>query len=648
MQTPLPVPYVFPVINIIGGPPGPDRNGGTWRPVKWWMFFQERVPAYLCSVMHGLDYRVQGAAWQEWISKPFDEWLETWMTRTEYPGDPNRHDTGYPFRSWMRHWPAFQRQPQPYRPLAFVDSGGYSLMNKAKFKQAHDWYGVDTSAVDILALQLRMGAGMVASLDYPLPRGLSQRASRDRQESSLDNAAELMRIAPWGGPFPYLAVHGTTRDEARSYVESLLRRIDRSRPFGLAIGSLVPRSGDPRTVVEIVQGVADGLSSFNCRVPIHAFGITSHLMGFLTHLGVTSFDSTAYETTAENGGWMDSDLRPVHVRDLTEDHLSGCSCTYCSGILALGILPRIQQILKRDGQRPTGNDRYYHELLPGEYCTQSDLYALLAMHNWQQIQRERRRIEGALHDDRLPQYLAELSRDHTGDRGRGLTDALAWLAEARMDSRLRTAMRDVLGRIVTPVERVLSPVVERSQRTPDEFRVPDEYRPPAGRDVLLLIACSKEKPYRTSAHQQQVLSRLQSAFPQSYTRIHKVTVSGLYGPVPAEFEDKHEVVDYDYLLEAGADEQATVVADRLTDYLARYGARYTAVIAYIYFPAYRAVVERSLRGMDSGRVTPAKVRRGRHEEEYLADLVCTMAGALGVEPATQLSFNFEEAQHVAH
>lgn len=633
-------PVIYPVINIIGGPPGPSRNGGTWRPVKWWMFLHERVPAYLCSVMHGLDYRVQGAAWEEWISRPFGDWLEEWTGQTEYSVDPARHDTGYPFRSWMRHWPTFQQPPAVYRPLAFVDSGGFSLMNKAAFQKAHDWYGISTGPDDILKLQQRIGADMVASLDYPLPPGLTPSEIRHRQERSIANAVRLMELVEPDGPLAFLAVHGTSRDEARRHTDQVLSRVDTSRRFGLAIGSLVPRADNPRTVVEIVQGVVEAVSEYGIRPPIHAFGVTNHLMASLAHLGVTSFDSTTYVDVAQRAGWLDAQLRPVHVRDVSERDMAACNCDYCAGIIAMGILPRMQYILSREGEKADGVAQYYHELLPGEYCTRSDMYGLLAMHNWRQIQRERQRVEEAQIADQLPMYIAQLAREHSGQRGNRLTDALAWLADAREDQRLNDAMRHTMGRIVAPVTRVVRQVVERPKFSPDAFSVPANYRPPHGRDILLILACSKGKPYRASSHQRQVLTRIEAAYPDGFQRIHRVTLSGLYGPVPEEFEDLPQVVDYDYQLQPGETEQAALVAERLREYLQRHGAHYGAVVSYIYYPAYRAALEMAIGKTE--RICPAvPVRRGK-PAHYLGELIDCLAPAMGVGPINgpQLRFAF--------
>src|SRR5262249_16656275 len=53
-------------------------------------------------------------------------------------------------------------------------------------------------------------------------------------------------------------------------------------------------------------------------------------------------------------------------------------------------------------------------------------------------------------------------------------------------------------------------------------------------DVLLLLPCSKDKPYKSARSHQAI----RGAVPDP--RVHVVTISGLYGPVPEEWEERQE------------------------------------------------------------------------------------------------------------
>ena len=77
-----------------------------------------------------------------------------------------------------------------------------------------------------------------------------------------------------------------------------------------------------------------------------------------------------------------------------------------------------------------------------------------------------------------------------------------------------------------------------------------DHHPSSDKDILLFIPCSKEKPYSDSRTHQAVFDHLTSI----RDNIHKVTVSGLYGPVPEGFEQAKPVMEYNYVL-ARQDEQ---------------------------------------------------------------------------------------------
>ena len=84
--------------------------------------------------------------------------------------------------------------------------------------------------------------------------------------------------------------------------------------------------------------------------------------------------------------------------------------------------------------------------------------------------------------------------------------------------------------------------------------------------------------------------KLQAAFPEKHQRIHKVTLSGLYGPVPEEFEEEEQLVRYDFQLAPQNTAQIQLCATRLIDYLQKYGERYVFAVGYATSRAYREVL----------------------------------------------------------
>jgi archaeosine synthase alpha-subunit len=101
----------------------------------------------------------------------------------------------------------------------------------------------------------------------------------------------------------------------------------------------------------------------------------------------------------------------------------------------------------------------------------------------------------------------------------------------------------------TPVveTRLRSYVLAESQRRPEvtrfRHRLLARYRPPASKRVLLLVPCSRTKPYRKSHSHRRFAYALENL--ASRERVHWVSVSSPVGLVPRELEDVFPARHYD-------------------------------------------------------------------------------------------------------
>jgi len=127
-----------------------------------------------------------------------------------------------------------------------------------------------------------------------------------------------------------------------------------------------------------------------------------------------------------------------------------------------------------------------------------------------------------------------------------------------------------------------------------------EYEPPDGKDVLLLIPCSQKKPYSESRTHSILFDKLGART----DRIHKVTVSGMYGPVPKQFETEQPVLEYEYVLAKEDTEQIEFVTDRVVRYLEAYGDQFDHVFGYVTSKTYRRVIEQAFSEYGRGKVLP--------------------------------------------
>jgi archaeosine synthase alpha-subunit len=131
------------------------------------------------------------------------------------------------------------------------------------------------------------------------------------------------------------------------------------------------------------------------------------------------------------------------------------------------------------------------------------------------------------------------------------------LVEARLPSEpalaemLRYADRELGGLLDerTPVTRGESHtyVVLEAHRRPEmerfRRRVLERYRPPPSKTVLLVVPCSRTKPYRLSRSHRRI-GRALDGLP-SLARLHVVSVSSPIGVVPRELEDVPPARHYD-------------------------------------------------------------------------------------------------------
>lgn len=143
-------------------------------------------------------------------------------------------------------------------------------------------------------------------------------------------------------------------------------------------------------------------------------------------------------------------------------------------------------------------------------------------------------------------------------------------------------------------------VIEKNNYTPFSFIIPNNYTVPNNSKILLIIPCSKEKPYKNSYTHNLIQNTL-----AHINGIHKVTLSGLYGPVPIEFEDKYEAVtSYDYLLTKDSFRQIALVAGRLALFLDKHKKKFKTLAGYATVEPYRSIIEAAFLNCQVGKIFP--------------------------------------------
>ena len=634
LQTPhgaVETPAFFPVVNFIGGPN--EQSGGIWSRLRNHLFDEPEFQGAMFQAMSFLDFNLSPESLEYWRSEPLHD-----------------HFTG--------HDPVKENHDQPAdftKPL-FVDSGGFKLLNSDTFGDKpedggddNDW-SIYTNPESILNLQLDYGADIIATLDYPIPPNLNDEETTQRMEDSIESAIRCLELLEdeEDPPAVYVAIHGHDYETINWYVGTFLDRTEHlDKSFeGFAIGSLVPLRTNVETLVDIVQGAKDAIPEDRVDdLGLHLFGISGKFTALLALLGADSFDSSTYmraaqfkkfinrelgvtdHATVRNPNASDHDLSDFGIdiqqsseprwgadwSKFTADKLPnnwGCQCPACMKLRDIGFDQMQATLYNSDSYDQSG------------FYMKSDFYALMGYHNFHVYQNEmnyvRRLIEQG--DGKLLEYVAKMARNDVGNVRRGLKRATV------RDTDLAKQLKELgYNRLVVDRDdgeqkrlKVDTPVESQEislEHTPEDFNVLDHHDyAPDGEDVLLLLPCSQTKPYSNS-RTHRVVSEATS---QWHDQIHKVSVSGMYGPVPQEFENLSQIKSYEYVLTNVESDRQQLVVDRLVAYLEKYGDSFDIIVGYATSKTYRTVISRALEAYGTGVVIPREPRMRSLTEHFRA------------------------------
>lgn len=587
-------PALFPVLNLIGGTT--PESGGIWRYTVHHLVESESLQAGLFQAMSFLDYGVTPTT------------LATWREKT-----------------LREHYRESKEEPAFPKPL-FVDSGGFKLMNSTTFGQPpeaggkeNEW-GIYTNPESILDLQLDYGADIIATLDYPIPPNLNEAEATDRMERSIDSAVECLELLQDRGMTDevsvYVAIHGHTYEDINWYVGQFLERAKAYEDAfeGFAIGSLVPLSNKVDVLVDIVQGAKDAIPEAKQEdIALHVFGISGRLCPLLALLGVDSFDSANYLRAARNKRLIHPETwKRVSIEDIDWGEWP-CQCAACSSInfedMKYALLDSditYQRIEGEDG------DRF-----------KSEFYAEIAHHNFELYGQQMDAVRTAIEQDRLLEHVVDFARGKDiVEKGLKRMQLHNPQLREQLESDGHNAL--VAGPETDTFQSQLSAFfdsvddISRKKRTislehgPSDFDVLQTDHQPPDKPVLLILPCSQEKPYSASRTQQAVLRRL-TAYED---RFYKLTMSGLYGPVPVEYEEIDPVMEYEYVLTTEDTEQVDLVANRLYRYLDRYGDGFDHILAYTTSKAYRTAIETAFARYGRGDIYPSDPRALQLTEHF--------------------------------
>jgi archaeosine synthase alpha-subunit len=263
-----------------------------------------------------------------------------------------------------------------------------------------------------------------------------------------------------------------------------------------------------------------------------------HRIPFLVYLGVDLLDTTEGALRAARGDYLDATLGTTSRESALAEH--ACDCPACKldppGPLAGHTVVAYRRALAE--ARAAARDGRLRELVEARLVAEPALAEML---------RYTDRELGPLLEERTP-VTSDASRTYVH-------------AEAQRRPEIARFRRHLLAR----------------------------YRPPPSKSVLLLVPCSKTKPYRQSRSHRRFYRALEGV--RALERVHFVSVSSPLGLVPRELEDVYPARHYDIPVTGdwSEPERTTVVAG--LDHLRRTG-QYRSVVVHLDPSEYAFVRER--------------------------------------------------------
>lgn len=408
----------------------------------------------------------------------------------------------------------------------FLDSGGFQLLYGDKIDLSR--WGFDLEPESIFRLQTLYGPQRVASLDSPIPPSADAAMVNRLSTVSIRNAVWLAENSTTAdsSPLPYLVVHGRTPDEVRSYLDQLETQLPRgwlrSREYGLALGSQVPLSGSPELVVSNIRAVLGWMEQHSSDdVPLHIFGVGDGILGQASR----QIKGPARLLSYDNSTYVQKAFRlkifdpsSSAYVDVDPTRTPECSCAACRVLTDLGS-DAITEVLS--------SPPYAKHAFKGVSWNKSDLLALFALHN---LRWWRTRLATRPHH-----YKVDFVQ-----------------SEARASTRHTMGYRFPLPRF--------EPIARR----------------------LLMLPCSKWRPYSESRSQTKVSEYLASQRLHELEDYDRITLSGLYGPVHWMDERDPAILNYDFpLTQAVSDGHLRRLRVRTASVLSVIARRYDSSVAYL-------------------------------------------------------------------
>ena len=378
-----------------------------------------------------------------------------------------------------------------YDGVVATDSGAYQLLI---------YGGVEITPEEIIRFQQGLGSDIAVILDIPTGWDETRERVEWTVEETLRRAEAALPLIEgdetlWVGP-----VQGGAH----------LDLVERSARLVGGMPYQIHALGSPTEVMEnyrfpvLVDMIMAAKRNLPPDRPFHLFGAGHPMMFSLAvALGCDLFDSAAYALFAKAGRYL-TPLGTMRLKDLS---YLPCSCPVCSG---------------HDAEELKG-------MLKGERIR------ALTEHNLHVTMAEMRRVKQAIVEGTLWELMEARSRGHPS-----LASALRRLMEYKDDLEKHSPAYKGRGVFIFDSGSLARPEVNRHAR-----RLKDNYSPPAGSGVLLLVAAPRWKPFSKSQENQRLSEALAEGLGGDAERVHVCFYMAPFGVVPVELSETYPLSQFE-------------------------------------------------------------------------------------------------------
>jgi tRNA-guanine family transglycosylase len=430
----------------------------------------------------------------------------------------------------------------PQRSI-FVDSGGFQILNSDKIDLSK--WQIKIAPEDIFHLQMRYSPQCIASLDSPLSPNFVQPEVQKLMKYSIDNAVWLTENISTAehAPVPYLVVHGRNPEEVKTYLsvfeKSVRKQWFKDEEYGIALGSQVPISSNPQMVLDnCVEALHWMNTKCSTTTPFHIFGVGENIIGNLISQPDCDRPISYDNSTYVQNAFRGKiyDATKKRYRPFNPFDMPKCGCVACQKLQLFGS-EFVSNLLAK---------RAYNPSCAGtEKVNRSDIFGLIGLHNLQSW------------ETRLVNVPLIKNMNNNGA---------------------------VAERKQTPICKEYSfPLAAFEPLSPN----------------LLLLPCSKSRPYGDSPSHKRIKSYLAKEGYEESVNYDRITLSGLYGPVHWRHEKYPAILQYDFTL--GTDvskEHIQYLQMRTAMVLNVISKKYEGKVAYIKSKRYQNAFESVLTRYD--------------------------------------------------